>query len=505
MKWKKPVFDRAAVAASFQTVSTRNGAYSAAAVTIAVIIAVVINLICSNLPATIKQLDISSNRIYEISDASRKLLKELEYDVKITVIAETDSIDDRLTTFLDKYTALSSKLTLDTVDPVMHPSALTEYETETNTIIVSCGETGISTQIPISDILVENMSYYYTGSSSLSSFDGDGQLTAAINQVTGSEKKKVYCLSDHGETALSSTVESLMTKAGISTSSCSLLMDNEIPADCDLLLINGPAADMTADETRLLDSYIKSGGNVLILLSEKSPEKGNTADLLAEYGIHQEKGYVADMERNYQGNYYYIFPNVTATSDLTEGFNTQMVLMGNAKGFTLDDSSQQLSILPLLETSSYGYMVTEDSQTQGTYTVAARAEYTAEDEDDTSNDEDDAASGGDDTAEEEEEEAADESDEEEGVTGTLTVFGSASIIDEGLTGAFSGLDNNTLFMNALTSAIGDADNLAIEAKNLEVQYNTPQHGSLFSILIIFVIPLTVVAAGLVYWLKRRKA
>ena len=72
MKWNKPNIDTKAAAASFkaslQTITTRNGAYSAAAIVIVVVIAVVINLICGSLPATIKQLDISSNKIYEISD-----------------------------------------------------------------------------------------------------------------------------------------------------------------------------------------------------------------------------------------------------------------------------------------------------------------------------------------------------------------------------------------------------------------------------------------------------
>lgn len=54
MKWNKPNIDTKAVAASFkaslQTITTRNGAYSAAAIVIVVIIAVVINLICGSLP-----------------------------------------------------------------------------------------------------------------------------------------------------------------------------------------------------------------------------------------------------------------------------------------------------------------------------------------------------------------------------------------------------------------------------------------------------------------------
>ena len=65
--------------------------------------------------------------MYEISDTSRDLIKNLDTDVTITVIAETDSINEMLSNFLDRYTELSDRITMETIDPVMHPSALTDH------------------------------------------------------------------------------------------------------------------------------------------------------------------------------------------------------------------------------------------------------------------------------------------------------------------------------------------------------------------------------------------
>lgn len=128
-------FSRQAIKASFGTITAKNGVYSAAAVVVVILIAMVINLVCGKLPSTIRQVDISSNRIYEVSETSRKMLRELEYDIQFTVIAEAGSIDERLQNFLNKYTALSDKIAVETIDPILHPSALTEYETEKDTII----------------------------------------------------------------------------------------------------------------------------------------------------------------------------------------------------------------------------------------------------------------------------------------------------------------------------------------------------------------------------------
>lgn len=479
LKPKKHLLSKDAVKASFSTLTSRHGAYSVAAIILVLVIAIIINLMAGQLPSSVRNLDISTNRIYEISKTSKTFLKNLNHDIKITVIAEEDSIDDRLKTFLEKYKSLSKHIEMTTIDPVLHPSVLTQYDTQAQTIVVECEDTGLSEAISFSDILVQDTSYYYTSSSdsSLLSFDGEGQLTGAINQVTGRENKKIYTTSGHGEAELSSAITNLMNKSGMTTEALNLLMDDSIPEDCDLLLLNGPSSDLTEGESSKLDQYIKKGGKVMVLMAEQGPETGNLINLLADYKIIMEEGYIADMQRCYQGNYYYIFPNVTGSGDMISGLSTGMVLMANSRGFELGEDSEEISVSSFLQTSEDGYAVSEDRETQGTFQIGAVAAYTAQAE----------------------------NDDDQVVTGSLTVFGSNSIIDETITQAFASLENKTLFMNAITSAIGDVDNLSIDAKSMQVQYNTVQYGGYISVVLIFIIPIIVLIIGFVLWMKRRKA
>lgn len=488
-KGRKSNWSKERIKASFGTMTFRHGTFSIAAVALVIAIAVLINLIAGQLPSGVKEIDISDNKIYEISDTSRKLLKNLEQEIQITVIAEEDSIDERLRTFLDKYTALSDKITMEIIDPVLHPSVLTEYDTETDTIVVECEETGLSQTVAFSDILVQSASYYYTGTDSISSFDGDGQLTGAISQVIGQETKKIYYTTGHGESELSSSITNLMQKSGLETEELNLLMSGEIPEDCDSLLINGPTSDISETEKNLLDQYIKQGGNVIVLMAEEGPETGNLRQLLKSYQITMKKGYVADMERSYQGNYYAIFPSVTASAEeLTEGLDSGMVLLSNSRGFELGESSDEITVSSILETSSNSYAVTEDGEEEGTYAIGAVASYTAEAENSDSDSEGESSEDSGDT-----------------VTGTLTVYGSNTLIDENITEVFSGLDNKTLFMNSILSAFDDMDNLSIEAKSMEVQYNTVQYGGYLSVLLIFVIPIGILIFGFIFWMRRRKS
>ena len=66
--------------------------------------------------------------------------------------------------FLSKYAALSGKISVEWIDPVLHPAALTEYDTSSNTIVVSCPDTEKTTTISFTDIIVyDQSSYYMTG------------------------------------------------------------------------------------------------------------------------------------------------------------------------------------------------------------------------------------------------------------------------------------------------------------------------------------------------------
>ena len=126
----------------FHTAGTKNGTYSVGITVIVVAIVIVANMIFGQIPEKYRNIDVSSTKIYEITDTSRELLKDLNHKITFTVLAEKDKADDRIKTFLSKYAALSKYISVEWIDPVLHPSALTEYETSANTIVVECADTG---------------------------------------------------------------------------------------------------------------------------------------------------------------------------------------------------------------------------------------------------------------------------------------------------------------------------------------------------------------------------
>lgn len=493
----------------FRTAGTKHGTYSVGITVLVIAVVIIANLIVGQFPEAFRSIDVSSTGIYDISDTSVELLEGLDREIDMKVLAVKDETDERITTFLNKYAALSDRITVEWIDPVLHPSALTEYDTTENTIVVSCEETGKTTTVSFGDILVmDEYSYYYYGTTSYTEFDGEGQLTSAINYVANDVEKTIYQTTGHGESQLSATITDLMEKNNYNLSELNLLMTTEMPEDCDLLLMYAPTADLSEEETQMLTDYLSGGGKVMILLGDtNATELPNLEGILEEYGITAADGYIADPERAYQGNYYYIFPELSVSGDLAEGISSQMVLLTNTHGMNLTDPARDtISTTPFMTSSDQAYAVTENSQEQGTYTLGAVAEETVGGEE--SEDTESTESGTEDTEDADSEETDSEDSEggsEESAQSRLTVISAGSLISQEITDTFPQLENTQLFMNAVTANFEGVQNLSIEAKSLSVEYNTVQHGGLFSLLMIFGIPAAILISGFVVWFRRRKA
>ena len=397
------------------TPQARYGTYSTLLVAVAVAIVIMINMVAGQFPDSWKNIDLSSNNLYDITDQSKALLKSLDKKVEIHILAEKDATDERIKIFVEKYAGLSKKVSVKWTDPVLHPTVLVANNAESNTIIVSCEDTGKSTKIAMTDMITyDEMSYYYYGTYQEDSFDAEGQLTSAVNYVVNENTQKIYYTAGHGEQALSDTLSDLFTKSNFSSEEINTLVQTEIPEDCDLLFLYGPTTDFTEDEVKILSTYLQNGGNVIYLMGETDKMLTNLNGLLLEYGMEVVEGYMADTQRCYQQNPYYVFPTLSVSGDMAENLESEMVLMLYPRGMqTIDPARDTITVESFMSTSSTGgYKITEEAQEQGSYVLGAVA---TEDQ------------------------------------ARLTVITSDTLVDENITKAYSTLENNTLFMNAVTS------------------------------------------------------
>ena len=465
--------------------NVRLGTYAFGLSAIAVAIVIVLNLILGQLPVSITQPDISNRGLYNISDTTTSLLQDLDKDVELILIGEEDTLDERVVKFTRLYANLSDHLTYTYIDPVATPSALETYNTSANSIVVRCQETGKQTIVycagfqGYTDAIVSYDPTAYTQYQTLQelSFDGEGQLTAAVNYVVSEVNKTIYTLTGHGESDLGDTLTSMVEKASLALAEepLNLLMTGSIPEDCDLLIINAPTADLVQDELDLLLDYLAQGGRLMLIIDTSDLEHFNI--LTQTYGLAVQPGYLGDYDRAYSmyASLYGAFcfaPTLSESSDITSGISVQSILF-YPKGMTqVEPARSTISLTPFLTTSDQGFLFVDENTTleEGPYLLGATA-----------------------------------IEETDGGTARFTVISAASFIDDGITGYWSDLSNLDIFMNALVANFdGEVRNTSIPAISLTVENITVPNPGMWALLLIVVLPLCTLVFGLVYWLKRRK-
>jgi len=232
----------------------RQGGYLAATTAIVVAIVVFLNLIVGQLPTHLLEFDLSDKQLYTVTE----------------------------------------------VDPVARPSAAENYNASVNSLVVRCEETGKARAISFNDIIVYDQMYYYMyGQMYETEFDAEGQLTSAVDYVTGDNDTVIYTMENHDETALSTQVTDAIEKANLTLESTSLLLSGSVPEDCSLLISYGASKDLTDDELTLIREYLDGGGQVMFVLAQTEEEMPNWETLMAEYGLTLADGYVADTARYY--------------------------------------------------------------------------------------------------------------------------------------------------------------------------------------------------------------
>lgn len=454
--------------------SSRKGAFSAAITALVIVAVIVFNLLIAQLPDTATQFDMTNSQIYNITQTSVKYLKGMKDDVVIHVLADKNNVDTRIVRFLKKYVSLTDHLTLEYINPTVYPSVLSKYNCDSNTIVVTCKATGRQETVNISDIIgYDEMSYYTSGSAQESTFDAEGLITSAVDEVLTNTAYKAYQTTGHGETAIPTSVESQFKKAHMSVSSANLLTDNGVPDGCNLLIINDPTKDLADDELTMLLKYLSTGGQVIYCMAGHNLSLPNFEKLCATYGMKIASGLIADTERYYQNSAFLFFPKVNNSVDVAKSTSSDATLLFNAsRGFTISKPKRSsISVSPFLTTSKNGYAVIDaNHKVQGTYVVGAVATESVDDNQ----------------------------------TARLTVYGSDSLINSSILGSFTNLDNVNLFMSSATCGFGDLSSMNIQPVSLKAPTNTIATGGIWAILFIFIIPAATLIFGFVRWVRRRK-
>lgn len=483
-----PKLNLAKLGASFKTRSFRVGSYSVAATVIVVAMAVVVNMLCAALPTKYTQIDTTSTQLFTISDQTEKLAASLDTDVTIYWITRSGYEDSYIGSLLNRYEGLSSHIKVVKKDPDVYPTFVQQYVSDgvnNNSLIVVSGDR--YRYVDYYDIYVydyDYYTYYYYGEYEVS-FDGESALTSAIDYCVSQDLPKVYSLTGHGESSLSTTFSDAVSKENIAVTDLSLITENAVPEDADCVFIYAPQSDISDEELAILRDYLAAGGGMILVTDplEDGSSLANLEALMADYGVTAAEGLVIEGSQNYYayGTPYYLLPGY-GSHEIVEPLeeNGYYVLLPIAQGLSVSaDLPDGVAVTELLTTSSSafsklaGYGLTtyekEDGDIAGPFSLAVAIQ-------------------------------------DENAESSIVWVSSASLLDDSLNSKVSG-GNLDLFLNALSWICEpEANSYSIHAKTLETEYLTIDSGtaSLLSVLVVGIIPAAVLVTGVVVYFRRKR-
>lgn len=466
--------------------------FSTGMIAIVVALTVVVNLIASALPETYTQIDATSQKLYSITKDTEKYLDTLKDDVTLYVMVNKNSKDDNVDRTLQKYASASKHVKVKYVDPNVSPTFASKYtdsDVTSNSIIVVCGD-----RSKVIDYNSDIYEYSYDSSYnySVTGYDCEGQVTAAIQYVTSESTTNVYELTGHDESTLSGDFSEVFQKRFMNVGSLSLLTVDAIPEDCQAIFITAPQSDLSEDDLSKLSQYLGNGGKIYLSIDySKWNDLTNFKKLLSDNNIETTESLLAETDRSYYyQSPFYLLPNVenTEVSSSVAGMTQVFVPYSVGLTYTGEDDSNVTSFMTTSDTTiakaaaniaavqsqadAANIASVQDGDTQGQYSLGMMVTN------------------------------------EKG--GELCVLGSAMMCTDSANQIVSG-HNVTLFngiVNALvTTDDGNSDNaVVIAAKDYTVSNLTVSANAMlvYGILWGIFMPIVLIIIGIIVWARRRK-
>lgn len=447
-------------------------------------ILILVNIIADRLPL---KFDMTVEKIFSLSDQTRKVLKDLKQEVNIVAFYQEGKEDATVKALLEEYVKASKgRIRVDYIDAEKNPIAAKRFDVKNEgvfneNIVFESG--GNVKQVKSIDIYSLNNAYG-------KSFSGEQQFTGAILYVTSPKLTKIYFLEGHQETSLSEDLFKLRSKAeseACTVEGLNLVKTGSVPKDADVIAVASPKRDISGAEKEMLQKYLTEGGRAIFMFDVMGADTQltNFGELLKNYGVGIRKNFVVEEDKNsyYSNNNMYLVPNYTSHNivkslkdeDLAIIFPYSMNLE------ILKTEDKNLIIEPLLQSSKRSwsrYELTDATPTKTDKDVAGPANIALVVERDNTDD--------------------------RYKNTKLVVTGNAKFIENNMLDVQGNID---LFMNTVNWVQDKKEAISIRSKMMNSNQMMVRGAGYIVLMVISVavIPMVAFGTGLFIWLRRRHA
>ncbi|MEY4200571.1 MAG: hypothetical protein RLZZ265_2311 [Verrucomicrobiota bacterium] len=256
---------------------------------------------------------LSEDRVTSLAPLTHQVLGALTNELQVTVFFDPDEVlYSHILQLLRQYENASPRVKVTVVNYLTEPARAEEVKarcklgpnTKDVVIFSFAGNHRVVRQTELSEYDTSQLLAGKSESVKRKSFTGESFFTAAILGLVEARRPRAYYLTGHSEhdptTATTQTgygkLTMLMQANNMDTQIVGLGGTNEVPADCNLLILAGPRSPVTQTEVERLNRYLNRGGRVLFLL--RAGTTTGLEELLRVWGVELGDDVVTDASQD---------------------------------------------------------------------------------------------------------------------------------------------------------------------------------------------------------------
>lgn len=483
---------------------------------IVVAIVVAINLIAQDVTERFDlTMDLTDNDIYTVSQDTIDYLKDLDQKVEITVLADESAFENNAIYFkqasevIKKYALYSDNISVSFIDMNKNPNIVSKYNdiykgdlAEGDIVIFREGTSDEDSDrikvLSLNNLFTTSTDNY--GNTTVTQSNAEQELTSAVMYVTDANPKKAVLVSTDMPTSVYASAQSLLkmlNSNGYDLEEVDLLTNDLDVENTDLLLILSPLNDFNNAVIDKISDYLyndgKLGKNVLYMANYDQNKTDNIDAFLEEWGLSVGDSYIAETNTSASQNVtvyglgYTIRSSIGVIAnddyaDLVSDTTLPIAVPLPRPIETLWETNGDRETSVILTTSNTSALVPRDASDDfdistavtGTQNVMAMGSKYIFD------------------------------DNNQKVTSNVMVMGSAFMSDIYITSDTS-YNNGEFILNSVNKMTGKSSGITIVPKSLSISTISIDDTQVTAIrtVVMFVIPLVIVAIGVVVYVRRR--
>ena len=440
----------------------------------------------------LKDIDLTTDKIYSISESTKTKLENLDKDVTIQLINMNDYV--YLQDFTNKYTQLNEHIKVEKIEDLSsRPDIMNKYSLEATDILIIVTSGEKETLLSISDLYT----YDYTTYEQIDVTEET--ITNAIIEVTIEDKPKVYFLEGHNyyTDAYFQLLKQDIKSESNEIDTVNILTKGSVPEDCDCLVITTLKEDLTEMEADKIVEYSNNGGKILLLSDANilGVEMPNFDRILELYGFKISNGILIEQDESKMiySSPEFIISSIEANSIITKNIkmNVNICLIDAGRiefedEETLDGKGVTYTKLATVSDSAFlrkniqisTYSKTNQDEEAGGSTVAALVTRELE-----------------------------ENKKSEMIVFSNAIFATnqtVSLNNNYSVYANKLYNNDDVVINSVSYLTKRSDTITIRKDYDSVTYNVTQTQHNIIMAIIFLVPLAIIIAGIIVWQIRRR-